>query len=550
MLGGCHQFRECIPQTVKDSNVGTLTVNEIIGRCNNLVIDNPNVILTGNLEVCNGNVILQTIEACSNEFPIVVNGNVVFQDDVSIEGTLFVCNISPGDNCNAISFCDGPIAVVQMDACPNTNGIIVNTNMVILGNLDVCNIRGELCEGNAITLGPNVIIEDTLFVCNIAPGPGCNNIGFCSNAISIGQIDACPNFDTLTINTNVEVVGNLEVCNIRGENCEGNIITTGPNLLVEDTLFVCNIAVPPNCNSLSFCSAPISVFQIDACPQEDGIIINTNVQVTENLTVDNTLFVCDIDNAANCNSITINTNVTIADNLTVEDNLFACGNLFIDTINACPNNTSITINTNVIANNNVDICNGTLTVSRIDACNTNIDILNSVTSPVGQTGNVNICGPTTLHVNLVSACSNINTANSATFFLRDVAVGLNPPSEGGNGNKYTVTPVNFLVNNIRSLHTERLRSWSRIFTNTVFSIPGNTWTTVPLDKFFPFNNLGGGTGNEIYAGGTAWANGVTFQLLQPNIITNVPITYGSNAATWGVNIFIQSFTKFWNRSSR
>lgn len=537
MLLGCHQFRECVPQIVKDASIGTLTVNEIIGRCNNLVIDNPNVILTGNLEVCNGNVILQTIEACSNEFPIVVNGNVVFQDDVSIEGTLFVCNIAPGDNCNSIAFCDGPISVVQMDACPNTNGIIVNTNMVILGNLDVCNIRGELCEGNAITLGPNVIIEDTLFVCNIVPAPGCTSISFCSNSIAINQIDACPNSDTLLINTNVEIVGNLEVCNIRGENCEGNIITVGPNVLVEDTLFVCNIVAPIDCNFISFCSTPIAVNQIDACPNNDSILINTNVEVSDNLTVDNILFVCNIDAPANCNTITINTNVRVTENLTVDDNLFACGNLAVTRINACPNNTSITINTNVIANGNVDICNGTLTVSRIDACNTNIDILNSVTTPAGQTGNVNICGPTVLNVNLVSACSNLQTANSATFFLRDVAVGLNSPAQGGNGNNFTVTPVNFIVNNIRSLHTERLRSWSRILTNTVFSIPGNTWTTVPLDQFFgAYNNLGSGTGNQIYAGGEAWANGVTFQLFQPNILTTVPITYGSNIATWGANI--------------
>lgn len=569
MLLGCHQFRECVPQVVKKSDIETLTVNEIIGRCPNLIIDNPNVILTGNLEVCNGNVILQTINACSNEFPIVVNGNVVFEDNVSIEGTLFVCNIAPGENCNSISFCDGPISVVQMEACPNTNGIIVNTNVIILGNLDVCQIRGELCNGNAITIGPNVIIEDTLFVCNISPGPGCNSIGFCSNAISIGQIDACPNTNGVIVNTNLTVTGNLDVCQIRGDLCNSNAITLGPNVIIEDTLFVCNIAPGPGCNSIGFCSNSIALLQIDACPNTNGIIVNTNAEVTQNLTVDNTLFVCNIAAPANCNSIgfcsnvsllrvnacpnnnsiILNTNIEVTQNLTVDNTLFVCNiaapancnsigfcsNVSLLRINACPNNTSVIVNTNIVTNNNVDICgNGVLTVSRIDACNTNIDILNSATTPLGQTGNLNICGPTTVHVNLVSACSNLQTANSATFFLRDVAVGLNAPAQGGNGNNFTVTPVNFLLNGTRALHTERLRSWSRIFTNSVFSIPGNTWTTVPIDQFFSvYNNLGSGSGNQIYAGGTAWANGVTFQLFQPNIINPTPITYGSNIATWG-----------------
>ena len=249
MLPGCHAFKECIKTYQKEQNIQTLTVNEIVGRCPNLIIEANTVEISDNLSVCGGNLIIQSITPCSDDFPIEIFGNVIFHDNVSIEGTLFVCDIVQGPNCNiTLNFCNSPLELNQVDACPGEDNVEFITNVVIQGNLQVCDIVATNCPGQNINIGPNVTVGDTLFVCTI------DSLGCPNNAVTIGP--------------NVDITDTLTVCNINALGCSGNAVTIGPNVNITDTLTVCNI------NALG-------------CP-------NNTVTIGPNVVITNTLEVCDI----------------------------------------------------------------------------------------------------------------------------------------------------------------------------------------------------------------------------------------------------------------
>lgn len=253
MLPGCHAFKECVKTFQKQQAIETLTVSEIIGRCPNLIIDVPTVDLTGNLQVCNGNLIIQSITSCDPEFPIEITGNVVFHNNVSIEGTLFVCDIVQGPNCNIdINFCNAPLELNEVAACPGESSVDFLTNVVIQGNLQVCDIVATNCPGQNINIGPNVTVGDTLFVCTI------NSLGCPGNEVTIGP--------------NVEITDTLTVCNINALGCPGNQVIIGPNVNITDTLTVCNI------NALG-------------CP-------NNTVTIGPNVNIPGTLDICNISCAS------------------------------------------------------------------------------------------------------------------------------------------------------------------------------------------------------------------------------------------------------------
>ena len=286
-------YRECIKAVDEKRDIGILRVGNIIGLCNDLVIRDPNVIIDGNFFVCNGDVVTDTIRACQTN--IVVEDDTIFEQNIYVDNTLFVCNIAPnGRDCNAISFCGGPLAVTSLAACPNTNTITILNNVIIQDNLTVQNnviIEDNLTVQNNVIVQDNLTVQDNLFVCNISAIPGqCTSIN---------------------VNSNVVVQDNVTV---------------------QDTLFVCNIApIGGNCTSISFCDGPIAIQQIDNCPGNVNVIVNTNLVIrTPNmLQVD---FIAPADGRPN-----------VTYNPTLTGNVVICNptQLAVDTVKGCSANSAM-----------------------------------------------------------------------------------------------------------------------------------------------------------------------------------------------------------------
>lgn len=302
MLLGCNQYRECVKLVDEKRDIGILRVGNVVGLCNDLIIRDPNVIIDGNFFVCNGDFVTETIRACQTN--IVFEDDTIFEQNVYVDDTLFVCNIAPnGRNCNAISFCGGPLAVPSLTACPNNNSITVLTNIIaqdnvtIQDNLFVCNIRGVTGQCNSVTISSNVIaqdnvtVQDNLFVCNISAVPGqCTSIRVNSNVVA------------------------------------------QDNVTVLDTLFVCNIApIGGNCSSIAFCDGPIAIQQIDPCPGNANVIVNSNLvlRTPNSLQVD---FIAPADGRPN---------VAVQPLLTSNFTICNPTNLVVDTIRGCSANSAI-----------------------------------------------------------------------------------------------------------------------------------------------------------------------------------------------------------------
>lgn len=387
-------YRECIKVVDEKRDIGILRVGNLIGLCNDLIIKDPNVIIDGNFFVCNGDIVTDTVRACQTN--IVFEDDSIFEQNVYVDNTLFVCNIAPnGRDCNTISFCGGPLSVNTLAACPNTNTITIRNNVIAQDN---------------------VTIQDNLFVCNIG-----------------------------------SVTGQCTSINIR------NNVVAQDNVTVQDTLFVCNIApIGGNCSSISFCDGPIAIEQINSCPGNANVIVNANLvlRTPNSLQVD---FIAPADGRPN---------VTVNPILTSNFNICNPTNLVVDTIRGCSANSA-----------------------------------------------------------MVAPPNSVITAY-ATSFINDVQIGSNTAPFLGDFNQtiFSGNPINFLPLNGFARHTEQSVSSGGWFTRRRILVPQDVWTHInPITGETPIGIRNGYEGDTLTGANpywssaeTAWAEGTTFQIFPEN----------------------------------
>jgi hypothetical protein len=317
--------------------IGNLFIGNVTSCSGTINVTATNTVFSNNISVCTGSVRTNTIVPCTNGGTITIgNSGVLNVCGGSIQtGLILGCgsgvtiNTSSATFTGSVSICAGALNVTTINPCAGGNTITIG------GNLNLCG--GNLTVSTITDCGSGITINAPLNLCaaplSVAIINGCGagltinpnttftqNVTICGGVLTTGTINGCAG--SLTINPNTVFNQNVTICGgiltiATLNDCGGNGITVNGDVTFTGLV---TFNVTP---SLNFCSSPLQVGTLSACPGNTSIIVNTELNL-------------------------------------------CTGSLRVATINGC--GAGITINAPTTFTNTVSICSAALSVNNINPC--------------------------------------------------------------------------------------------------------------------------------------------------------------------------------------
>lgn len=305
-----------------------------------ITLDAPNIVLPGNLNLCGGDLKVDSISSCPNTGnTVLINTNLNLTNGFGINNSAFI-------NTNTLTVVDDASIGGDLFVIGNVSGNNGSfTNNLNVGN--TLNVVNDIVVGDDITAGDritaaNLTITNAATITNLTVTNNSTLNVVTANTATITNLTVSNNSSTsnLTVTNNATInnatITNLDVTTINVNGGGGNLdlngsINVNGNITIAEELIVGG--------NITACGSN-QVLQISTIrPCGTTLTINGNLQVNNSLVV--------LANIAS-NNITTGNNATIGGNLIVSENLGVTGN--ITGANNLSINNNITADTVAAAN--------------------------------------------------------------------------------------------------------------------------------------------------------------------------------------------------------